>query len=309
MIFNNIATQGIMSKKTITITSIIIVLIVVIASAYFFYFNPQVCPAGYVEFDGALSRVCVAKYEMRKGANGQAVSQPQGLPWTMVKLKEAIAACQKNGDRYDLISNEIWTLVARDIASVPENWSSGAEYVGRLNVGHANKSPNAPLAASTNDQDACFGLTEKCSQSVWSFFRRTHVLPNNVILWDFSGNVAEWIKDTSPLLNTDNHVAFSLVKFNNPPFSRFGPTTNCDNPELSNMFCGFGAFKNAKVAHKNGICRGGHWEQGSPDVSGVFATAINLNIWDRDKHLGFRCVYRPLEGITSVRDLITRLRN
>lgn len=298
-----------MSKKTITIASIAIVLILVTAGAYFFYFNPQVCPVGYIEFDGSLSRVCVAKYEMKKGPNGQAVSQPQGQPWTNISQKDAIALCQKSGDRYDLISNELWTLIARDISSVPENWSSGAEYVGRLNVGHANKTPNNSLAASTTDKDACFGLPVKCSNTEWNYYRRTHILPNNVVIWDLAGNAAEWVKDAAPRFEPNLHVAFSLSKFNNPPMSRFGPSTNCDNPELANMFCGYGFLKIGAKPKKVAIVRGAHWEQASPEVVGVFSTAVTMYFSDTDPHVGFRCIYKPLEGITSVADLIGRLRN
>lgn len=295
-----------MSKKTIVAISCLITLAIVAGAFYLFYLKPQVCPMGYIDFDGPFERVCVAKYEMKQASGGIAVSRPTGAPWVNISRPQAIEACKKNGDRYDLISNEIWTLLARDIASVPENWSSGAEYIGRINNGHAYKTPNRALEASPDDNNSCYLLDTKCTRLEWKNNRRTHALPDNTVIWDFAGNVSEWIKDVLPVQDTETFIGFSLAKFQNPPYSRFGPITNCDNPLVENMFCGYGVIQNIKDPRKTAVARGGHWNQAGPEVTGIFTTSIALRPKDQSPSLGFRCIYKPLKGVTSFRDLLTR---
>lgn len=245
-----------------------------------------------------LSKVCVAKYEMKKGPAGEAVSLADGQPWTNILRSDAIAACKKNGERYDLISNSLWTFMARKVASYGENWSSSVEHVGRLNIGNAGKIANQALPASQNDNDSCFQTGQKCSLSEWSFARRTHSLPSGEIFWDLSGNVSEWVTETLGDLAVLKSSPLSLLDFAKEPYSKFGPLVNCDNPLIENTHCGFGSLqipRNAKERPlKVGIARGGHWEQ-EIIVPGIFSTALGLAIIKQEENpqLGFRCIYLP----------------
>ena len=49
--------------------------------------------------------------------------------------------------------------LATNIALQPINWSTGSVGEGELNRGHGFGSPGNTLAASSDDNDPCFGIT------------------------------------------------------------------------------------------------------------------------------------------------------
>ena len=174
------------------------------------------CPAGFIAIPPLENYTsvpfCVAKYEMKKTASNTAVSHPNSKPWTRITRDDAIRACQNMGEGYDLISNDEWQTIARDIESISINWSGGKVGDGSLNQGHgfvkssqeAFRNPII-LPASSDDNDGCAGVTNtasNCQGLTWDPKRRTHLLSNNEIIWDMGGNVSEWVKD-------NNHVDYS----------------------------------------------------------------------------------------------------
>ncbi len=265
------------------------------------YTQIQTCPKNYINFPTHIfgtKTVCIAKYEMRKGSDGEAVSTPKGLPWTNITLDEAIQACKANGSRYDLMSNQLWTVVAREIADVPENWSSGKEYVGRLNTGNVTNEPNRLLSATEDDEDACNQTGNSCSPYVWQNGRRTFAMASTQVLWDFSGNAAEWVTQSMSRFKNVPVSPFVLVDFRNPPVSRFGPYKACDKIDADSFYCGYGSMiviprgspKRAAIA------RGGKVGNGRT-IGGVFTVIVGLEATDKDPNLGFRCTFLPLKKI------------
>ena len=163
----------------------------------FLYDNSGACPTGYISVPpnalyGITEDFCVAKYEM-KNVTGIATSEPLGTPWVSISQTSAKTACTALGAGYHLITNDEWMTLARNIENVPTNWSGGSVGSGLLNIGHSDNSPANALAANADDVVACQGTGETCSNSVWSAQRRTHVLSNGQIIWDFAGNVWDWI--------------------------------------------------------------------------------------------------------------------
>ena len=181
------------------------------------------CNPGYVLVpgDAALgsrsSDFCLSKYEMKavldadsSPVDGKALgvaaasthtpqSRAQDLPWGAMNLATSISECASLGSEYHLVTNAEWMTVARNIESVPSNWSGGAIGNGHLNTGHSDGWANAGqdfLAASTDDNDACFGTNNpNClnplDNDYWQ--KRTHTLSNGEIIWDLAGNMNSWV--------------------------------------------------------------------------------------------------------------------
>lgn len=140
------------------------------------------CPTGYARISfnndvGTVKDFCVAKYEMRN-VSGVATSQAVQTPWTSVSPTDAMTACQALGPGYDLIANNEWMTIARNIESVSSNFVSGY-----LNAGISYMCDST---AEITDH-TCVAL------SLSHDFKRTHTLSNGEIIWDFSGNAREWV--------------------------------------------------------------------------------------------------------------------
>lgn len=270
---------------------------------------PPACPSGYVKVPGSAiaQEFCVAKYEMKlQGVAdpwtpfrddlinlgnsplfdraGTPRSSAAGLPWAGLSRDAAIARCQALGAGYDLISNDRWQAVARNIASVGSNWSGGSAGSGDLNRGHSEGAPSAPLAAG-DDAQPCVGYEDgrTCSGSSWHVNRRTHTLSNGEVVWDLAGNLMEWIKED--LTVTESGYVFEVGA---PTQALFGPGASfADHRNLGFIFSG-----GPSVA-----IRGGLYEWDSAEYTGLFATDLggrNIAANDgQDPTVGFRCVYSP----------------
>ena len=225
------------------------------------------CPKNYVPvpvLEGYITNsFCVAKYEMKQVPPSEEdeetsmewLSQAQGLPFATTK-PEAQINCQGLGSdsygTYDLIRNNEWQSLARNMELVGTNWGSG--FVGAtdgLNRGHSTVLEDVDvngLEASEDDDKSCYGLKiydnsqyipitslklnigvdssldpnsplggGKCLNP-WHSRRRTHNLSNGEVVWDLAGNLCEWIKedlsDEHQATVTSNIYLSMLTDFN-----------------------------------------------------------------------------------------------
>src|SRR5690606_23412475 len=95
-------------------------------------------PTGFIPVPGnskfGTSNFCVMKYEAKE-VGGIAVSQPEGLPWSLKRSDarvEAEGAC--SGCR--LMSMNEWLTIAHNALNVPSNWSGGSVGSGYVFSGH-----------------------------------------------------------------------------------------------------------------------------------------------------------------------------
>jgi len=247
------------------------------------------CPAGYVLVPGLsgyeAQEFCVAKYEMKN--NSGAKSEAAGTPWDMISRDSAITACQSLGAGYDLISNAQWQTIARNVADVASNWSSATAYNGELNRGHTDNTPSSALSSDVSDANSCSGTGQTCSNSTWNSQRRTHVLSNGEVIWDFAGNIWEWVKDdyTGPAL-ADDYV--SLFNSGDSRQINYGNDQFCAMT-WAPPFCGFGHGWTFYVP--GAIIRGGYWM--NDDTGGVFAANLANQSSATLSEIGFRCSYQP----------------
>ncbi|NCN95085.1 hypothetical protein GW951_02040, partial [Candidatus Wolfebacteria bacterium] len=122
------------------------------------------------------------------------------------------AECIRAGKH--LITEKEWQSIAHNIERVGWNWEGGVAGTNQMSDGHSDGIPDNSLAASTDD-DPCSGTGQTCSETAWNSQRRTYKLSNGQYIWDFGGNVWEWVdqvnQDEYPVYNspTDGWVPCS----------------------------------------------------------------------------------------------------
>ena len=263
-----------------------------------------VCPTNFV-FVPALEGYttddfCVMKYEAKNDGSGNAISQASGKPYIDINRADSITACQNMGSGYDLMTNDEWQTLARNIELVPSNWSTNNVGTGSLNQGHSDDDDFlGNLAASSDDNKACEGTGQTCDSKTWNSQRRTHTLSNGEVIWDVSGNAQERVKD-------DNRVSYG----SNAYFSQITTTSHSTSGSLSggttttsrvakNQFGPSGNYSSLNSGTYGGlgygqldtnagaIVRGN--KKGAGADAGIFA--VNLGFTAAFKSIGFRCVF------------------
>ena len=216
------------------------------------------------------SRFCVAKYEMKKDGLDNAVSTAAGSPWVNLTREKAIHLCKKMGAGFDLIFNDEWQTLARDIEQTPENWRGGPVVgSGAIQRGHSDNHPGQALS-SVMDQG-----------------ERTHTLSTGETIWDIAGNVWEWVQDNNFQRYEDDYI----VNLEGEIKDRFGPFKNYSFQDKDGVFhrgLGFASLSFAGTGR--GIIRGGAWYSG--DNAGIFAVKLGFAVGASNDDIGFRCVYR-----------------
>ena len=310
------------------------------------------CPKGYIEvpkLEGYTDEnFCVAKYEM-KASGGDYVSRADGLPVRsdcrnapLFCHSEILLACQDIGSGYDLITNAEWQTIARNIEEVNYNWEDGDKGKTSLNIGNASTSLGSStaaiiaatenaLVASEKDTKPCFNLSfVTCNQQQWNFYRRTQQLSNGSFIWDFVGNVWEFVKDTLPVgpppssLNDDpESISGPIIDVNDTDypdnFNLLIDGTMGEAQKIKQLFGPKKAYPSLTLAPygalgelrfqptvggnlNNLIVRGGghNIDSATPDnriSPGLFATFFTRSGTNStiSIHAGFRCTYRPTE--------------
>ncbi|MBP5297086.1 MAG: fibronectin type III domain-containing protein [Bacteriovoracaceae bacterium] len=165
-------------------------------SVAFATYDAVACPdASYVPIEGnaelGTTAFCVMKTEAKNNGSDIPVSTYQGFPWVSINAHNAKAACQRiavEGGTCDLISNPQWMTIAREIETVPANWSLEVVGEGVLSRGHTDGTPDNALEI-TNPTNPWDGTGD--SEAVWSQ-KRTFTLASGEVIWDLAGNVNEW---------------------------------------------------------------------------------------------------------------------
>jgi|SRR5579872_782452 len=252
------------------------------------------------------------------------VSTASGFPIAYISetgsgTDNAKSYCEHMG--WHLITNAEWMTVARNIEKVSANWCNpngtacgvlpGTK--GKILAnGHNNAQPDSALVASANDSQACFGTATDGSNACGgpNSQKRTLTLSNGAVLWDFAGNVWQWVDGT--VLRKDEPKSQS----NGKPdagwlSSEFAPgalpSVITDNGQGASL--GYDSFRpsNPSWNSNNGVgrifhyssardtnttayafIRGGQWNHGA--VDGAFSMHLTpvpnkTNIND----VGFRC--------------------
>jgi hypothetical protein len=267
--------------------------------------------------------------------NKEIVSTASGFPITYIPEADTTPDTAENycaSRGWHLITNNEWMTIARNVEQVPANWcnTDGTSCgfppgtPGKILAnGHNDKqneasaggaSSDSALIASSDDSQACFGTTtdgsNKCGGK--SSQKRTLTINNGQIIWDFAGNVWQWVDNTvmrkdEPQSKTNGVLdTIGWIRSDFAPGSL--PSVLSDNGQGPSM--GYNVFRpsNPNWNANNGVgriyhyssnnntdttlytfIRGGNWKHGTDD--GAFTMHMSpvpdkTNIND----VGFRCV-------------------
>ncbi|UXR64546.1 hypothetical protein EZJ49_15865 [Bdellovibrio bacteriovorus] len=263
----------------------------IVSGPAFQYQAPLTCPLGYVRVPAlagySASDFCVMKYEAKQDGT-KAVSTAAVVPWGNLTRAAADAACKESGSRYSLITNYQWQTIARNIADVDANWSGGVAYSGEISRGHSDSTPFDALVASTDDNDGCAGTGQTCNSTVYNNQRRTHVLSNGEVIWDFAGNRHEMVLENDGFGTTNVGGYVASLTAGDRRQSDYGNDTVCAAP-ASNNYCGFG--KHNFYDYNKVVIRGGNATYG--DSAGIFAAYMGYDpAYPVGGSVGFRCTYK-----------------
>ncbi len=258
--------------------------------------NYFVCPQGYIGVPElnpyTSSAFCVMKYEAKSSSKISA--SPFNRPLikaealagghliTQLSATDAIKSCKENGVAYDLINNDEWQTISRHIEMTAVNWSKGETKVqngNRLNIGATTKQTNS-------DDD---NISDR-----WSFHKRTHKLPNNEYIWDFSGSLSELVQhDISPAPTSYSDYVY---KMNDSSLKNlFGPDRDYSILDPRERHTGFAGLGFVNTRRFEGLIRGGGAVGSNLRTAGIFSTDTTVDTTNsRGRwNTGFRCVYYP----------------
>ena len=222
-------------------------------------------------------------------------------PWRNITPDDAKAACRNkhnitNGS-CDLLSNRQWMAIARDIEATAANWSGGEVGVGKINRGYSDKHGSWIPLRIDDPEDHWFGV----NSSDWSQ-KRTHVLSNGSIIWDFAGNAYEWVDwetggETLTLgPNTCSPEQVDLYTVDcadlDPNDYLPGNPANIDpaNYTMANYGIGgfYGTTEEARVSGGGGAAmRGGYYKTG--ENAGIFRLYLGYSRDYTGDDVSFRC--------------------
>ncbi len=282
----------------------------------------QECPTNYIQIPsnadvGSANAFCVMRNEA-KNVLGYPSSTTTGQPWTSIDLTSAKAACESLNTlnsviaKYDLISNPEWMNISRNIEQQTVNWSNGVINAGNeLARGHSDDSPSAVLdIGNINDPyDQTLNNSSETPSLGWEQ-RRTHTLSNGAVIWDFAGNVWEWVDlSLSPGLQTLNPNKKPYSSSDGVPIHGYKELSDINTligENGSDIFIpsfwrplnqtfdhaqGVGQYYGGDNSSGGSLLRGGAYNEGNR--SGVYSFAIDQELTGSGNWLGFRCVYRP----------------
>lgn len=240
-------------------------------------FGPATCPEGMIAVPPTNGRdgFCVDKYEAKQSGS-IAVSQASGTPWVSITQYDARAACIAAGKH--LITEAEWIQIAQNVEQVGWNWNGGVVGTNYMSDGHSDNSPASALEADVTgdpDDNPCVNTGQTCDINTWNTQRRTYRLSNGEYIWDFGGNVWEWVD------------AFTYANY--PIANNWSGWVTCSNPD---GICGNTLVTNdgkygGNTTDLRAVLRGGTWPYDTAD--GAFSLLLHAVPSATNTYVGIRC--------------------
>lgn len=89
-----------------------------------------------------------------------------------------------------LVFLELWKKIAKDISLNGVNWTGGVVGSGTMNRGHSDNAPAYSLPISS-DGDGYYLTGQTTGEQ-----KRTHIFSNGGVIWDWAGNLWEYLYET-----------------------------------------------------------------------------------------------------------------
>jgi len=281
--FSLIVTNGAISYKVTNDSSVALVV-------------PISCPSNYIWVPGSVtygtSDFCLMKYEA-KNVGGVATSQAALAPWASITQSAAATAATNACSGCHLITEAEWLTVAQNVLSVAGNWSGGSVGSGFIYSGHSDNVPANSIAADTNDANGYINT----GNTTGSNQRRTLTLTNGEVIWDFAGNLWEWLPNTisggqQPGLlgeviydwkewNNSSLLQNTLPNSSLPAYTGISGITGLNSTNRIGQL-----FSNYGETGVRAFVRGGQW--GSGIGSGVLTLGMNFSPTNAPIFIGFR---------------------
>jgi hypothetical protein len=264
--------------------------------------------------------------------NKQIVSTKSGFPITYIAMADttknnAKTYCQSQG--WHVITNNEWMTIARNVEKIKNNWcdTNGTNCgftpgtKGKILASGHGDNLNEPAASAGGvgalvageDSQPCFGTTTDGSNTCGgkNSQKRTLSLSNGNILWDFAGNVWQWVdqmveRKNEPKSSSSGILDLGWLKSDFAPGSL--PSVISDNGIGGGL--GYDAFRpsNPTWNTNNGVgriyhysalndtseipyafIRGGNWRHFDDDGAFTVHMSPPANTENIDD-VGFRCV-------------------
>ena len=224
----------------------------------------------------------VMKYEA-KNVGGWAISQAAVPPWVNIIHTEAIAACSALGKGSHLLTIPEVQTINRNIEAQTANWANGT--IGSLvSAGGGLKRGNVGVTDS-----ASYGGGSVAEYGTGRNAKAKLVLSNGAEIWDWSGNVWEWIygAGTNGELGTPDGVTFDSYgyEWNNATLNQERPIIGPSNSTWTSGN-GVGTYDTVSPI-TSAVRRGGGWYDGT--TAGVFAFGTAYASTYPLGQFGFRC--------------------
>ncbi|MEX2405069.1 MAG: hypothetical protein WD579_00535 [Candidatus Paceibacterota bacterium] len=270
------------------------------------------CPTGYIWVPGSakhgtLPGFCVMKYEA-KNVSGVATSQANSNPWVSITQTDARAQCEALGDEYHLISNAEWMTIADNVSKQTGNWADGV-------IGSTVASGGGLLRGNIGITDSVSYDGSNPESGTGRNTKAELALSNAETIWDFSGNVWEWVDayiiedDTAATGNGNDNdgITMEMVKAGNvttPNWFEYTAVTDYQGHDLRpwdiswDSTYGIGKiYINPGHAYDgvgynsdyHAFRRGGGWDDA--DDAGVFTLYLSSSPSYTNSNFGFRCAW------------------
>jgi len=251
--------------------------------------------AGEIDSDGCNEASCsTGNWGL---ANNLPASIDVGKPWRRIAQTSAKAECESLGAGYDLISNPEWMTIARNIEAQAANWSGGSVGSGCLFRGN-NLTADACGYNAASDPESGSGRDTKAKLT----------LSNGEEIWDFSGNVWEWVDWTlggtlaqvipanKAYVLSDGGPRPAWREFNtlDTKISNGNEMETITWQPLDSSLTstnGIGQYYAGESYSGGAAIRSGSY--GGDLLTGVFTLRLSYNKEWTQSSIGFRCVYRP----------------
>jgi formylglycine-generating enzyme required for sulfatase activity len=262
------------------------------------------CPTGYVLVPGnpkfGTTDFCVMKYEAKNDGSNNAVSTATGTPWGSISQRGAEDTSAAAGGH--LITEPEWMTIATNALWQPANWcnlngtscGNAPGTAGKyLATGHQDGTPNAALAATNTDSDACYGtvtadVSTACGAAGTQ--KRTLTLSNGSVIWDIPGNVWEWtdswiIGGDQPTTGTPGFNYREYTAITKWQALNYANPTNrgWSSAQRLGQIYSDGTSTNTTLYS---FIRGGSWNDGTP--AGAFALNLGYTPTVTGALIGFR---------------------